>query len=234
MSRRVLLDDVDVMVPTGVYAPTTDTALLSEAARREHVADGGAVLDLCTGSGALAVALGGRARRLLAVDRCERAVRTARTNIARAGLQGDRVRVRQGDLFDALVGFERFDLITVNPPYLPELPDDGRAPGAGDRRVDAGPRGRDLLDRLGAGFARHLRPGGVGLVVQSEIADVDATLDDLREHGLSAAVAAEHRGGWGPRAAPRLAAWQRAGLPLGDEAVERLVVVRAEQPVHDD
>src|ERR671914_513187 len=84
----------------GVFRPRSDTWLLAAALRRQPQLRGGAVLDVCTGSGALAVAaaLAG-ARSATAVDVSRRAVLTARLN---ARLNGVRVEALRGDLLAAV------------------------------------------------------------------------------------------------------------------------------------
>src|SRR5689334_17657235 len=96
----------------GVFRPISDTWLLAEALEREQLPPGARVLDLCSGSGALAVHAAAHAE-VTAVDISRRAVLTIRLN---AALNGVRVRARRGDLFAAVAG-ERFDAIVSNPPY---------------------------------------------------------------------------------------------------------------------
>jgi ribosomal protein L3 glutamine methyltransferase len=76
------------------------------------------VLDLCTGSGCLAVlaAMAFPDATVDAVDLSADALEVARRNVAEHGL-GDRIRLSRGDLFEA-VGGERYDLIITNPPYV--------------------------------------------------------------------------------------------------------------------
>ena len=76
------------------------------------------VLDLCTGSGCLAVlaAMAFPDATVDAVDLSADALEVARRNVAEHGL-GDRIRLLRGDLFEA-VGGERYDLIITNPPYV--------------------------------------------------------------------------------------------------------------------
>src|SRR5688500_10262356 len=131
----------------GVFRPRSDTWLLAAAARRQPQLPSGRVLDLCTGSGAVAIsaALGG-ARSVTAVDVSRRSVWSVRLN---ARLNGVEVDARRGDLLEAVAG-ERFDVICANPPYLP-----GPEEGEGHRHVDAGFAGRSVLDRLIAGAPAH-------------------------------------------------------------------------------
>src|SRR5215212_10528052 len=130
-----------IVVLPGVLRPPSDCRLLIDVMRERHLAEGAAVLDVFTGSGALAVAaaLAG-ARDVAAIDVSRRAVLNARLN---AMLNRVRVRAIRGDLFSP-VADARFDLILANPPYIPsesdELPTAGRA-----RAWDAGRDGRALL-----------------------------------------------------------------------------------------
>ena len=121
------------------------------------------VLDLCTGSGCLAV-LAARAfpqARIDAVDISTDALDVAARNIADYGLE-DRVTLRRGDLFKPL-GDKRYDLIISNPPYvdaegMAELPRECRA----EPRLafDGGADGLDLVHRILQQAGRHLTPQG--------------------------------------------------------------------------
>jgi len=189
----------------------------------EALDPGARVLDLCTGSGALAIAAARRgAHEVVAVDISRRAVLAARLN---ARLNGLRIDARRGDLFAAVPG-ERFDLIVSNPPYLPgpELPRSGPA-----RAWEGGPRGRAFLDRICAGAPQHLRAGGRVLLVHSSLCDETATVGALEEGGLEACVVARYPGPLGPRLSAR-AAWLRAQGLLGAEEHEEIVIVRGTAP----
>jgi release factor glutamine methyltransferase len=210
---------VRLIVPPGVFSPPSDAYTLA-AVLREH-APGRDVLDLCTGSGILAVSAGlAGARSVTAVDVSRRAVLAARVN---GLLNGVRVRTRRGDLLGAVPG-ERFDVIVANPPYLPAVTDD--EPLGLDRATEAGPDGRRFVDELIAAAPAHLRPGGVLLVVHSSINGVEASRERLRAVGLEPDVPVRERGPLGPILTARAALLEERGLLAPGEREEEVVVIR--------
>jgi release factor glutamine methyltransferase len=181
------------------------------------------VLDLCTGSGVLAIHAARRgAGRVVAVDVSRRAVLAATLN---ARLNGVRVGARRGDLFAPVDG-RRFDLIVSNPPYLPgpEAP-----PRQGIARAwEAGPEGRLFIDRICDAAPGHLREGGTVLVVHSSLCAEAETVARLEAGGLRADVAARYPGPLGPILRSR-AQWLRDRGLLGAENREEIVIVRGQR-----
>ncbi|MFF4832519.1 HemK2/MTQ2 family protein methyltransferase [Streptomyces sp. NPDC001315] len=207
--------------PPGVYRPQTDTALLTRALRRERITSRTKVLDLGTGSGALAVEAARRGARVTAVDISWRALAAAWCN---ALLNGQTVRVRHGDLASAVAGC-RFDLVVTNPPYVPAP---GGAPPRGRARAwDAGTDGRLLIDRICAVAPTVLRPAGTLLMVHSHLNGVEETLARFRAAGLHAEVVDRVRLPFGRVLRSRLTWLRERGL-VADRTTEELVVIRAE------
>jgi release factor glutamine methyltransferase len=202
----------------GVYAVRPDTEILLASLATEHVSAGSRVLDVGTGTGALAVAAAARGGVVTAVDVSRRALASAFLN---GLLRGRRIRLRHGDLFAPVRG-RRFDLIVSNPPYVPE------PPGARDRSRawDAGPAGREVLDRLCRQSRHMLRPGGVLLIVQSSVADVPKTCGLLRGSGLRAEVVVRSPGPFGPVMRERALWLEEHSLIEAGVREEDLVVVR--------
>lgn len=210
----------------GVFRPISDTWLLARALCAERLDEGTSVLDVCTGSGAIAVAAArAGAGRVTAVDVSRRAVLTARIN---ARLNGVAIRALRSDLFSGLDG-ERFDVIAGNPPYVPD-PADDTPPARGARRAwDAGRDGRVLLDPLIAAAPAHLRPGGRLLVVHSDICGTGATLTAMRAAGLVPEIVASERGPLGPLMRGRREHLVARGALASDRIDEEVVVVAAER-----
>ncbi|HVF77620.1 MAG TPA: HemK2/MTQ2 family protein methyltransferase [Solirubrobacteraceae bacterium] len=183
----------------GVFHPRSDTWLLADIVRRQDALQGAEVLELGTGSGAIAVsAAKGGARRVTVVDVSRRALVTAALN---ARINGVRVVPRRGDLFEP-VAAERFDIIVSNPPYLPSNGIPSR--GASRAWEGGGPDGRRILERICSGVAEHLNPGGTVLLVHSSVNGVSRTLEALEKSGLRADVIARERGTVGPLLAERM------------------------------
>jgi ribosomal protein L3 glutamine methyltransferase len=121
------------------------------------------VLDLCTGSGCLAVlaARGFPQAQIDAVDISRGALDVAARNVAEYGLEG-RVTLHKGDLFQP-IGDRRYDLIITNPPYvdargMAQLPRECRAEPK--LAFDGGVDGLDIVRRILNEAAAHLTPQG--------------------------------------------------------------------------
>ncbi|SEO90830.1 HemK2/MTQ2 family protein methyltransferase [Actinacidiphila rubida] len=208
----------------GVYAPQADTILLARALRAEGVRTGTDVLDLGTGSGALAVLAASMGAQVSATDISWRAVVTAKVNAARAG---QRVRVRHGDLSLPWPG-RSFDVVVSNPPYVPAPAK--RPPLSGPARAwDAGHDGRHVVDRICSRAPSLLSPNGVLLLVHSQLCDSETTLERLTDAGLACSVTDRARVPLGPVLSRRLPWLRDQGLMGPDEDKEELVIIRAER-----
>jgi release factor glutamine methyltransferase len=152
-----------------VLVPRPETELLLEAALAA-LPEGGAALDLGTGSGVLAVSLKLErpSARVTAVDRSAAALEVARANAAALAAE---VAFLEGDLFGPLPPGARFDLVVSNPPYVPaaELDRLQREVQREPRlALDGGPDGLAVLRRIVAGAPRWLGPGGALLLEMHE------------------------------------------------------------------
>jgi len=172
-----------------VLVPRPETELLLEAALAALPA-GGRALDLCTGSGclALSLALERPGARVVATDVSEDALAVARENAAALGAV---VELASGDLWAAVHGDERFDVVVSNPPYIPAKELAGLSREV--RRepciaLDGGEDGLAVLRRIVAGAPARLVPGGA-LCLEMHESHLDALPRLCREAGFASAEA---------------------------------------------
>jgi release factor glutamine methyltransferase len=176
--------NADVLIPR----PDTETLVEQALSILRARAPEGRVLDLCTGSGAIALSLAAELPqlRVVATDISEAALAVAVRNAAELGVT-ERVELRAGDLYAALPAGERFAMITANPPYvgaheLPTLAADVRD-FEPQLALDAGSDPLVFYTRIASEAAQHMLPGASLLVEvgHTQASDVAAL---LRGRGL--------------------------------------------------
>jgi release factor glutamine methyltransferase len=147
---------LDLVVNPAVLIPRPETELLVDLALQRAF---GSVVDLGTGSGAIALAIKHERpqARVVAVEASAAALVVAQRNAIKHGLEID---FRHGRWLEPLAG-ERFDLIVANPPYVAEgdshLRDLGFEPHGA---LVSGPDGLDAIREIAREAPRHLAPGG--------------------------------------------------------------------------
>ncbi|SCL62126.1 peptide chain release factor N(5)-glutamine methyltransferase [Micromonospora yangpuensis] len=169
LTGRAAFRYLDLRVGPGVFVPRPETELLAgwgvEQARRT---ENPLVVDLCSGSGAIALAVAGEVpqARVVAVERSPAALDWLRRNVADRVAAGDRpVEVVVADVTDPqlLAGLTgRVDVLLCNPPYVPRrvvVPEEvaGHDP---DEAVFGGADGLSVIRPVVAAAARLLRTGG--------------------------------------------------------------------------
>ena len=172
---------LDFHVEPGVLCPRPDTEILCEEAL-SRLAPGARVLDIGTGSGALAVSIAKLSRncRVTAVDVSDTALRIAAGNAERNGVQ---VRFVKSDCFAALAG-ECFDMIVSNPPYISReemqqlMPEVRMEP---ELALFGGEDGLGFYRRISYEAGAYLKEGGC-LLFEIGWQQKDAVSDLLRAH----------------------------------------------------
>lgn len=172
--------DPRVIVPRSFFAELLEDGFAPWIEEPHAV---GAALDLCTGSGCLAIlmAMHFPDAEIDAIDLSPEALTVARRNIADYALEG-RVNAIESDLFAAVPG-KRYDLIVSNPPYVTSdamdaLPPEYRHEPA--LALAAGTDGLDVVRRILAEASGHLNPGGILAVeVGNNREIVDAAFPEL-------------------------------------------------------
>ncbi len=209
---------LDLAVDGRALIPRPETEQVVEVALAELDRQGGSthpttVLDLGTGSGAIALAVCVERLRteVWAVERSSEAARLARANAAGIGRAAARLSIVEGHWFDplprALVG--RFHLIVSNPPYVP---DDLPLPAEvmewePTEALRGGVDGLDDVRHILAEVGTWLRPGGA-VVIEIDPAQADPAARRAVECGLvDVAVAADLTG------RPRILSGRRSSEP---------------------
>lgn len=183
--------ELELEVDGSVLVPRPETEVLvgrvlEWVAEREE-ADTLTVLDVGTGSGAIALslALEGHFASVVATDVDEAALEVAGRNRAAADLDDD-VELRVGVLFEPLGPDESFDAIVSNPPYVPESDAESLQPEVRDwepkRALFGGPDGLDVIRALIAEAHRHLRCRGL-LALEVGAGQARAVVTLLEESG---------------------------------------------------
>nr|WP_162990675.1 peptide chain release factor N(5)-glutamine methyltransferase [Maliibacterium massiliense] len=180
--------DMTLRVAPGVLIPRPETEelCLRAVARLAQVKeDCPLALDLCTGSGALALGLArGVARAQVdAADISDAALCVARENARLLGLAG-RVHFYQGDLWQALPA-RRYGVIVSNPPYIPQAQLDALQREVRDfeprMALDGGADGLDFYRRIAQGAPAFLAPWGT-LLLEVGAGQADAVAALLAPH----------------------------------------------------
>ncbi|GAB3954823.1 peptide chain release factor N(5)-glutamine methyltransferase [Streptomyces sparsus] len=173
ITGRAFFRYLELQVGKGVFVPRPETESVVgwaiDAVRAMDVAEP-LIVDLCTGSGAIALALAQEVprSRVHAVELDEGALTWARKNTA-----GSRVSLRHGDALTAFPELDgQVDLVISNPPYIPLTEWEYVAPEARDHDPElalfSGEDGLDFIRGLERTAHRLLRPGGVVVVEHAD------------------------------------------------------------------
>ncbi|MEW6035059.1 MAG: HemK2/MTQ2 family protein methyltransferase [Candidatus Micrarchaeota archaeon] len=170
-----------------VYPPAEDSIMLARAAEALH----GKVLEMGCGCGlaSLACAVISPDSLVLGADINPMAVKCAVENAKRNGIRN--VRFMESDLFSGLDA-KKFDAILFNPPYLPTSEAE-RIPGQLNHAFDGGSDGRQVIDRFLEKADAHLKPGGILLIVQSSLNDLEKTRSALAAMSYEVEIADEEK-----------------------------------------
>lgn len=184
---------VTLHVGPGVFVPRPETEALLEWAIAQPLSDTPVIVDLCTGSGALALALAHSISdaRVIAVDDSDDALAYARRNAAGTGVEVRRADVTSPDVLDDLDA--AVDLLVSNPPYIPD--DAQLEPEVAQHdpahALFGGRDGMAVIDGLVDVAARLLRPGGI-CAVEHDDTTSQRTVDAFARTGGFVDITARH------------------------------------------
>ena len=182
---------VTLAVGPGVFVPRPETEALLEWAMAQPLTAKATIVDLCTGSGALALALANhfRAARVIAVDDSPEALAFARRNAAGTGVELVEADVTSAELLPELAG--SVDLVVSNPPYIPDgaTLDPEVAEHDPHHALFGGPDGMAVVTAVTRHAGRLLAVGG-GFAVEHDDTTSGLTTDVVESTGLFTDVTA--------------------------------------------
>ncbi|MDZ4269420.1 MAG: peptide chain release factor N(5)-glutamine methyltransferase [Mycobacterium sp.] len=184
---------VTVQVGPGVFIPRPETESLLEWALAQPLSRQPLMVDLCTGSAALALALWRHrpGARVIAVDDSDEALAYARRNVRDTSVELLRADVTTAGLLSELDG--TVDLLVANPPYIP----DGAQLEPEVAQYDpphalvGGEDGMAVVDHIAVLAARLLRPGG-SCAVEHDDSTSQRTVEAFTRTGRFVEVTARH------------------------------------------
>ena len=152
-----------------VYPPKEDSFLILKAVKYAR----GRVLDLCTGSGIIAINAALKADEVIAVDINPYAVKAAKRNASLNKVKN--IKFIVSDLFSKLKR-EKFDVIYANPPYLPgESKKDWM-----DYALNGGKEGSEITIKIIDGLKNHLKKDGMAFIILSSAYDVHKVYKEIK------------------------------------------------------
>lgn len=178
ITGRAAFGPVDLQVGPGVFIPRPETESLLEWALAQRLPASPLIIDLCTGSGALAVALatGIPGATVIAVDNDSAALEYARRNTASTAARLVAGDVTDPDLLPDLVG--NVDFVVANPPYIPAgaVLDPEVAEHDPHHALFGGPDGMSVITPIVRRAAHWLKAGGL-LAVEHDDSTSQACVD---------------------------------------------------------
>lgn len=163
LTGTVAFGPVTLNVGPGVFIPRPETEAMLEWASGQRLSPRPVIVDLCTGSGALAVALAHYypSARVLGIDDSDTALRYARRNVTGTAVELLRADVTTPGLLSELDG--HVDLVVANPPYVPDNAklEPEVAQHDPPHGVFGGVDGMTVIRAVTALAGRWLRPGGL-------------------------------------------------------------------------
>jgi release factor glutamine methyltransferase len=197
-------------VGPGVFIPRPETEAILEWATAQRLAAAPVIVDVCTGSGALAVTLARhwRAARVIGIDDSDAAMDYARRNIEGTAVELLRADVTTPGLLPELD--RRVDLVVANPPYVPDsVPLEPEvAQHDPPHAVFGGPDGMAVIAAVVRLAGRWLRPGGL-FAVEHDDTTSSRTVELIEDTGLFEEVQARRD----LTGRPRFVTARRRGAP---------------------
>ncbi|MFA4820264.1 MAG: HemK2/MTQ2 family protein methyltransferase [Candidatus Aenigmatarchaeota archaeon] len=171
-------------VPESVYYPAEDSLLMAKAIEKLDLS-GKTILEIGCGSGFLSIIMAKKGALVTSADINSEAVKATKENAERLGCN---LTSFDSDLFSNVTG--RFDLIVLNPPYLPV------EEGETDITYAGGATGREVIERFVSKAKDHLKPEGIILLLISSLTGEKEVMELFIKHGMKVKSVAREKIEW--------------------------------------
>ncbi len=177
---KIRVRDLEIETHREVYTPAEDSLLMLDSVDLWGDLRGLKCLDVGTGTGIVAIFMARKGCETFATDLTSESVELARRN---AELNGVDLHVAQGDLMNHFRD-SSFDIITFNPPYLPEPPSNVKL----SISWVGGLMGRELIDRFLSDLPRVIKEGGRAAILHADYNEPRLTLEWGRKRGFDSHI----------------------------------------------
>ncbi len=177
---KIRVRGLEIETHREVYMPAEDSLLMLDSVDLWGDLRGLKCLDVGTGTGIVAIFMARKGCETFATDLTSESVELTRRN---AELNGVDLHITQGDLMNHFRS-SSFDVITFNPPYLPERPSDVKL----SISWAGGSMGRELIDRFLSDLPRVIKEGGRAAILHADYNEPRLTLEWGRKRGFNSRI----------------------------------------------
>jgi len=165
---------IQIDTDENVYPPSDDSILLLKAIDKSR----GEVLDMCAGTGIIGLNAALSANKVTLVDIDDNAIELIKHNSEINRISN--VEIIKSNLFENL-GDRKFDVIFVNPPYLP-----GKVNNSDfmDLATIGGESGEEMTIKLIEGIKEHMKESGEAFIVVSTSSNIDKVFEKIKQENL--------------------------------------------------
>lgn len=169
------------------------------------------VLDLGTGTGILAITCTDFSRNVVGTDILKKSIECARINAKLNGVE-KKVIFKQGSFFEPVKN-QKFDLILTDSPQQPN-PHKVKFSSIVSTAIDAGPDGRECIDKIILESQNHLCDGGRIQIYHGQFANIKKSMELAKEVGLKPKITAKGEGSFGRTSGERIAYFESIGIKI--------------------
>lgn len=182
MTKKIEFFGIEIYLCENVYEPSEDTELLAKTILEHCNVKNKTVLEIGTGTGAIAILLAKNGAKVTATDITTEAIKCAQKN---AKINNVKIEFLKGNLFDPVKN-RKFDIIIFNPPYLPEEEYDYLLPPTYKKALIGGKEGNETIIQFINQLPNHMHNHSKAYIVTSTLSKPKQILKHIKNNKLKA------------------------------------------------